>query len=199
MDERVRSTPQIATAARASRRTIQEIARRAVPPLADFCVVFVVAGRSILAVASAHASADGDRLLRALHRVYRIRRDDPFSTVAQVVRRGRHLIRTTILPDGQKPPPRGSVADLHRRLACRSALVLPILDGSDVLGAVTLCYAGSGRVYAHGNVPAGRRVASAIARALVAAGATNAAPRLRAPARDAGRRPTVRRRVAARN
>ena len=90
MDERIGSTPPIAAAAaRAARKTIQQIARGAVPALADFAVVFVVAGRSIVGIASAHANPRGEKLLRALQRVYRIRRDDLQSTVAQVVRTGR--------------------------------------------------------------------------------------------------------------
>src|SRR2546426_799462 len=126
MDERVRSTPPIATAARAARKTIQEIARRAVPGLADFAVVFVVAGRSIVGIASAHMSPGGERLLRSLQRVYHISRDDLRSTVAQVVRTGRPALRRSIVQENHVRAPRGSVADLHRRLACRSALVLPI-------------------------------------------------------------------------
>src|SRR5258706_5887186 len=168
MDARVRSTPPIATAARrVARRTIQEIARRTVPALADFCVVFVVAGRTIAGVASAHAQPDGDRLLRALQRVYRVRLADLHSTVAQVIRTGRPAVRTSIVPESPvRPVPRGSIADLHRRLACCSALVIPIPVGSRVFGAVSLCYAGSGRTYTRADMPAGRRVALEIARAV---------------------------------
>src|SRR5436190_9188304 len=144
MDERVRSTPPIATAAaRAARKTVQQIASRAVPALADFAVVFVVAGRSIVGIASAHHSPGGEKLLRALRRVYHIRRDDLQSTVAQVVRTGRPSLRRSILHERTAAAPRGSVADLHHRLACRSALVLPIRVGRTVTGAVSLCSAQS--------------------------------------------------------
>src|SRR5258706_16163561 len=98
MDERVRPAAPAATpAAGAARKTLQQIAHSAVPALADFVVVFVVAGRSIIGVASAHASPGGARVLRALQRVYRIRRDDLDSTVAQVVRTGRPSLRRGIL------------------------------------------------------------------------------------------------------
>jgi hypothetical protein len=197
MDERVRSTPSIATAAaRAARRRLQQIARRSVPALADFCVVFVVAGRTIVGIASAHTNPQGGRALRALQRIYRVRRADLDSTVAQVVRTQRPVIRTAILPEMQATAPRGSVADIHRRLACRSALVVPIRAGSNVFGAVSLCYAGSGRTYAQADVPAGRRVALELARAMVPAESTHGSLRLRAPAGDARRGATVRRRVA---
>jgi len=167
MDERIRMSLPIATvAARAARKEIQQMARRAIPALADFAVVFVVAGRSIVGIASAHATPAGDRLLRALQRVYRIRREDLRSTVAQVVRTGRPSLRRTILQD-KTSVARGSVADLHRRLACRSALVLPIRVGGTVTGAVTLCYAESGRTYAPGDVAGAHRHARAIERTVL--------------------------------
>jgi hypothetical protein len=198
MDEQVRSTPPIATADRAAHRSVQEIARRAVPALADFAIVFIVAGRSIVGIASAHISPAGDRLLRALQRIYRIRRDDLQSTVAQVIRTGRPSLRRSIQHDGQ-PARRGSVADLHRRLACRSALVLPIQIGPTVAGAVTLCYAGSGRTYAPGDLAGAQRVARDIARTVLLPVPHAAAPRLRTAVGDARRQTSVRRRVAARN
>jgi hypothetical protein len=198
MDEQVRSTPLIAPADHAAHRSIQEIARRAVPALGDFALVSMVAGRSIVGIASAHISPTGDRLLRALQRIYRIRRDDLQSTVAQVIRTGRPSLRRSIQSDGQ-PARRGSVADLHRRLACRSALVLPIRIGATVAGAVTLCYAGSGRSYAPGDLAGARRVAREIARTVLLPVPHAAPPRLRAAAGDARRQTTVRRRVAARN
>src|SRR5918911_3222176 len=119
MAERIRSTPPIATAvARAAHKNIRQIARRAVPALAEFVVVFIVAGLSIVGVASAHATPAGDKLLRSLQRVYRIRRDNLQSTVAQVVRTGEPSLRRTISHEPSPGAPPGSVADLHRRLAC---------------------------------------------------------------------------------
>jgi len=198
MDEQVRSTLTIATVDRAAHRSIQEIARRAVPALADFAMVFMVAGRSIDGVAAAHISPAGNRLLRALQRIYRIRRNDLRSTVAQVIRTGRPSLRRSI-QDDQQPARRGSVADLHRRLACRSVLVLPIRIGHEVAGAVTLCYAGSGRTYARADLAGAQRVAREIARTVLLPVPHAATPRLRAAVGDARRHPTVRRRVAARN
>jgi transcriptional regulator with GAF, ATPase, and Fis domain len=198
MDEQVRSSPPIATGDRAPHRSIQEIARRAVPALADFAMVFMVAGRSIVGIASAHISPAGGRLVRTLQRIYRIRCDDLQSTVAQVIRTGRPSLRRSIQCEAQ-PARRGSVADLHQRLACRSALVLPIHVGPTVAGAVTLCYAGSGRTYASADLAGARRVAREIARTVLLPVSHAAAPRLRAAVGDARRQPTVRRRVASRN
>ncbi len=191
MNERVRSTPQISTATvRAARKTIEQIARGAVPALADFAMVFVVTGRSIVGVASAHVSPGGERLLRALRRVYRVRREDLHSTVAQVVRTGRPSLRRDILNENHSRAPRGSVADLHRRLACRSALVLPIRVGETVTGAVSLCYAGSGRNYGKSDLADARRIAHEIARA-VPLSLPHAAPRLRAATGDTRRHTAI--------
>src|SRR6185503_3105367 len=134
MDERIRirSTPAPGMIGRVAPRTVQLIVRRAVPALADFAVVFVVTGRSITGIAAAHGTAAGEKLLRDLRRVYRVRTDDLRSTVAQVVRTGRPALRRSILHEGPPHAPRGSVADLHYRLACRSALVLPICVGAEL-------------------------------------------------------------------
>ena len=198
MDERIRSTFPIATASWAASRPVRAIVRRTVPALADFAMVFLVAGRSIVGIASVHTSPAGERLLRALRRIYRIRRDDLHSAVAQVIRTGRPLLRKRIQHDGQLTR-RGSVADLHRRLACRSALVMPIRIGAVVVGAVTLCYAGSGRTYAPADVAGAQRLARAIAQSVPPALPNATASRLRAATGDARRHTAVRRRLAARN
>jgi GAF domain-containing protein len=183
MDERIGSTPPpIAPAAvRAARRKIRDVAKGTIPSLADFAVVFVLDGRSIVGIATAHVTPDGERLLRALQRVYRVRVADLQSTVAQVIRNGRPAVRNGITHDHVRVVRRGSVADLHRRLGARSALVIPIANGSGVFGALTLCYAGSGRAYTRADIPAGRRVARALVRAVSPDGA-DAAIRLRAAA-----------------
>ena len=155
-------------------------------------------GRSIVGIASAHATPAGDKLLRSLQRVYRVSRDNLQSTVAQVVRTGQPSLRRTITHEAANGGPPGSVADIHRRLACRSALVLPMCVGEIVTGAVSLCYAQSGRTYARADLAGARRIAREIAR-LTAPPLPHAAPRLRAPTGDARRDASVRRRVAPRN
>jgi hypothetical protein len=202
MDERmrIRSTrlPTPAAVARVALGSVQQILRRAVPALADFAVVFVVAGRAIVGVASAHGTHAGERLLRDLRRVYRIRTDDLRSTVAQVVRTGRPALRRGIVHEKPPDAPRGSVADLHYRLACRSAIVVPLRVGGMVTGAVTLCYAGSGRAYAPSDLPGARRVARDIERAAQPP-LPHAAPRLRPATGDPRRSGALRRRVVPRN
>ena len=149
---------------------LEGIARAAVPTLADFCLVYLLEGEQLRCVASAHATRAGDRLLRALNRVYKITRDDPESTVAQVVRLRRPSLRAEIKPEHQAPQSNGSklarVFDLHRQLAARSALVMPIEGRFGVLGAVAFSYAQSGRQYTAADLgnaePIAHRIALAV-------------------------------------
>lgn len=166
---RIPSTPRpLSTAAiAAARRAIERAVREAVPTLADFCLVHVLAGRGIRCVAGAHSTREGQRDIRALMKVHRIRPDDRDSTVAQVVRTRRATLRREIpaeIPGRARP---GVVTALHRRLAPTSALVVPIVHDGKVIGALSLCYSHSGRAYAARHVAAAERLSSRIARNLV--------------------------------
>jgi GAF domain-containing protein len=146
---------------------LERIARAAVPAVADFCLVYLLDGEQLRCDASAHATRAGDRLLRALRKVYKITRDDRESTVAQVVRLRRPSLRAEIRPEHQTPERRvaalARVFDIHRQLAVRSALVVPIEGRSGVLGAVAFSYAQSGRHYKPADVPVAERIAHEIA------------------------------------
>ena len=149
---------------------LERVTRAVVPALADFCLVYVVDGEQLRCVASAHVTRAGDRLLRALNKVYKITRDDRESTVAQVVRLRRASLRAEIRPEHQTPDRQvtelARVFDLHRQLAARSALVVPIEGRSGVLGAVAFSYAQSGRQYKAADLPVAERVAHDIALAV---------------------------------
>ena len=124
---------------------LQRLARATVPHLADFCLIFRVRGNDVRCVASAHTTPEGQRLLRGLTRVYKITRNDPISTVAHVLRTGRPKLRTAIFNEPAAPVTDLRVFTLHQRLGARSALVVPIGSPPDVLGAISLSYANSGR------------------------------------------------------
>jgi GAF domain-containing protein len=183
------------TAIAAARRSVQQIVRRLVPSAADFCLVHLSSHGAIKAVAGAHASRDGERVLLMLMRSYRIAPDDGASGVASVMRTRRPLLRTAIQIDAAVVR-RGfaSAVELHRQLAPRSALVVPILTPFAVIGALTLCYSHSGRTYTARNIRAAERVAERIAQTLV----PSAPDPLRALARLPRQGTTVRRRVAPR-
>jgi GAF domain-containing protein len=193
---RIPAAPGLLTAAAiaAARRRIERAAREAVPTLADFCFVHLVAGRAIRCVAGAHSTRGGSRDMRALIKVHRIRLDDHDSTVALVVRSGRATLRREIRPEvpGRARP--GGVSELHRRLAPTSALVVPIAHGSRVIGALSLCYSHSGRTYAVRHVAAAERLAARVARLL--SRPTIAPLGLRQPVRTAIQGASARRRLA---
>lgn len=171
--------------------------REALPALGDFGFVCVTTGPTIPCVAAAHATRPGMRLVRELARRYRIRVSDRWSTVAHVVRTGRPLVRSYITPEPNDAAVRGAVAEYHRRLAPRAALVVPIVVGGVSVGALTLCYSRAGLSYAGRKIAAAGRVAERIAKLLTSTG-PDAATGLRSAARDARQGTTVRRRVAAR-
>ena len=154
---------------------LRRIARAVVPRLADFCLIFLVKDADVECHASAHATREGDRLLRDLNRVYKITRTDPLSTVAQVVRTGRANLRGDITAETEVLRPDLRVFALHRRLGVRSALVVPIGHAPGVLGAISLSYSASGRHYTAQDLSVARRLAAAIA-AAVRRGARVATP-----------------------
>jgi GAF domain-containing protein len=180
---------------------LQRWARRAVPALGDFCLVYVVAGEGIVARAGTHVNSHGRRLVRTLMRVYRVKRSDRASAVAHVIRTSKPLLRTTIRPESEPPlasSAAATVAQLHELLAPRSALVVPIVLRNQVLGAFSLCYSQSGRAYSMRDIATASRIALHIAH-LLAATRAHGSLGLHAAARHAGQGTTFRRRVASRN
>jgi GAF domain-containing protein len=145
---------------------IERAAREAVPAIADFSLVHLVDGARIRCVAGTHVSPAGRLLVRALMRRTAIRRTDLVSTAAHVIRTARPLLRTHIRPEPEPSLPRRGVADLQRRLAPRSVLVVPIAIAGAVRGTLSLGYADSGRVYTARQLAAARRLARRIADAI---------------------------------
>jgi GAF domain-containing protein len=153
---------------RAHRRVLDEAMYGCVPALADFGLVYLVDGDRLRCAAFAHATRLGRNVLRTLKHAYRLRREDRDSTVAQVVRIGRPALRLQIRAE-KRPLRAGTparVLDLHRRLAARSALVVPIHGRDGVLGALALAYADSMRAYTPNDIPIVEHVAMQIGFAL---------------------------------
>jgi GAF domain-containing protein len=143
--------------------TLQRIARTAVPSVADYCLIFIANEDQVPCVASAHCTDTGRRLLRALHRAYKITRSDPSSTVAHVVRSGRSQLRSDIAVEPHEAPAAVDVLSLHHRLGTRSAIVVPIGARPNVLGAISMCYTDSGRRYTTKHLSDAQQLASMIA------------------------------------
>jgi GAF domain-containing protein len=180
----------------ALQRHLRRALRDAVPTHADFALVCLAARQQIVYAATAHATAQGDRLLRALAKAHRIPRRDTSSTVARVVAHGRAITRNRIHPEDVPIPAPGGVGDLHRRLAPRAALVVPIQAGNRVVGALTLCYAASRRAYSPADLPAARALALRVAQILTP---PDAHARVRTAARQPRQGTTVRRRMGPRD
>jgi GAF domain-containing protein len=174
---------------------IDRTLRRALPALGDFGFVHVRTGEDIKGVAAAHSRAEQTRLVRALLRAHRLHLGDHDSAVAHVIRTGRPLVRMDIQPESNG---RGRISDLHRQLAPRSALVVPIIVRDRVLGALSLCYSQSARRYTQASLARAGRLALQIGYILMMATDTHGL-RLPAAARDTRQGTTLRRRVAARN
>lgn len=154
---------------RAPARLLDRALYACIPALADFGLVFLVDGERLRCAALAHTTSTGRHLLRSLAHVYKLRRNDRDSTVAQVVRIGRPALRRQIRSE---PNPAASasaplqVLDIHRRLGARSALVVPIHGRDGVLGALALNYADSKREYTADNIPIVEHIALQIGFAL---------------------------------
>jgi hypothetical protein len=162
---------------------LQALARTAVPAIGDFCLIFLLDGRALRCAAGAHVSAGGDALLRSFARAYRITIDDPVSTVARAVRTGRPQLRNRIAREDPVPAAVCHVHALHHRLACCSAVVVPIGAASRVRGAVSLCYSTSRRQHAPHDIPAARRIAAVVEQALRQRDAAAPFPIVHRPAR----------------
>ena len=176
---------------------IERAARDTIPTLADYCLVHVVSGATIPCVAGAHVSRHGRAYVQTLMRCRGIRRDDLVSTVAHVVRTRRPILRPHVIAEIRKEVRKGRMAEVQYRLAPRSVLVMPIADGAEVLGALSLCYSESGRSYSERDLKPAHRMATRIARALAAA--RSARSRLHAAVHDARHRVTRRRRLIPRH
>jgi GAF domain-containing protein len=181
------------------RSALHRLLRGSIPALADFGGVFITLPASIVCIASAHATPEGTRVLRALMRTYRIRRDDRASTVAYVIRTSRAVLRTDIQQEPGRAERGDAIAELHRRLAPRSAVAVPIVVRGKVHGALSLCYAHSGRSYLPRDLRAVARLATQVANVLTNASRTDGTLRLRPAAGHPRQGTTVRRRVGPRD
>ncbi|HEV7208107.1 MAG TPA: SpoIIE family protein phosphatase [Mycobacteriales bacterium] len=148
------------------RTTLASVARLAVPTLADWCAVEIVEDGRLHTVAVAHVDAAKVALAEKLQRQYPT---DPASPTGapNVLRTGESelygLITDEMLVAGARD---ADHLRLMRTLQLRSAVVVPLLTGTRVLGTLTMLAAESGRRYGPKDVAfaedVGRRAAVAI-------------------------------------
>jgi GAF domain-containing protein len=122
-------------------RTMSEISRLAVPELADWCLVHVLTDGALRPLVVEHE--DRARAERALDGLRRAPRLSDTRGLGAVARTGRSLIVPVVVDE----PDDADGSDLLATLGLTSVIVTPLIARGDVLGALTLGYAESGRRY----------------------------------------------------
>jgi serine phosphatase RsbU (regulator of sigma subunit) len=128
--------------------TLGEIARLAVPELADWCAVDIAEpDGSLRQITSGYPDSELERLLLELRRRFRQEQADS-AGVARVIRTGEPELWTI----GDEPTVRGfevlpEQAEAYSRLAPRSYLIVPLVTRGRTIGALTLLSTREDRKY----------------------------------------------------
>jgi PAS domain S-box-containing protein len=148
--------------------TLQQVARLAVPALADWCAVDLLEeGGRIRRLAVAHADPDKVRLAWELAARYPMKLEDPYG-VPQVLRTGEPEwvadIPDSLLVESTKGD--AELLRISRELGLRSYIVVPLVARGRIFGAISLVYAESERRHGEPEVQLaadlGRRAALAV-------------------------------------
>ena len=157
----------ILTSSLDSTSTLQTLARRAVPEIADWCGVHVIEGDGdIQCVAMAHVDPAMEALGRELMARYSLQATSTHGAPV-VLRTGRSMLQHDV-PDeiaaafARTPD---DVATL-RRLDLRSAMIVPLIARGRTLGTITFLTAGDGRRYTATDLAVAEDVAARAALAL---------------------------------
>ncbi len=127
-------------------QTLQQVARLAVPQLADWCAVDVLGERGEIRHVAVHHS-DPARLAVAerLHADYRMMLDDP-AGVPEVIRSGEARIFTDIRPEQLAAYARDSThLELLSAIDARAVIIVPMAGATKTIGAITLASSESTR------------------------------------------------------
>jgi PAS domain S-box-containing protein len=147
--------------------TLQEIARLAVPRIADWCAVDVL-GESgeIERVAVHHSDPRKIALAERLNRSYHPSPEDP-AGVSEVIRSGMARLYSDIEPDALAAYARDSAhLELLREVQATAVIIVPLAAPTRTLGAITLVSSGSSRHLTEADlglaVRLGRRAGTAV-------------------------------------
>jgi PAS domain S-box-containing protein len=147
--------------------TLRQLARLAVPEIADWCAVHIVDGDGeIRAVAIAHADPATEARGRALAARYPPRASARYG-VPVVIRTGRSLLHAEVPPEilaafGRTPEERA----LLEAIAPRSVIIVPLIARGRTLGAISFLIAGSERRYDHEDLQLAQDLAARAALAV---------------------------------
>jgi PAS domain S-box-containing protein len=127
-------------------RTLSAVARLAVESVADWCIVYLSDGGQVRRLEVAHRAPEKQPLAEAL-RDFRLDISRPFLGSEVLSKRAPLLIQcmTDVALESMAQEPRHLV--LLRQLAPRSLVGVPLLAGEQLLGALVLISAESGRTY----------------------------------------------------
>jgi serine phosphatase RsbU (regulator of sigma subunit) len=127
-------------------QTLAEVARLAVPELADWCAVDVVQpDGSLRQVTSGHPDSELEELLMELRRLYRQEKGSS-EGVARVIETGESELATDVRDRPQMEIP-ADHREVYERLAPRSYMIVPLIARGRTIGALTLLSTQEGRHY----------------------------------------------------
>ncbi|HWJ51680.1 MAG TPA: GAF domain-containing protein, partial [Solirubrobacteraceae bacterium] len=147
--------------------TLAQVARLAVPQIADWCAVDVVGeAGEIERVAVHHADPSRLELAARIDRGYRLSPEDPVG-VPEVIRSGRARIFTEITPDGLAAYARDSEhLEMLLAIGATAVIIVPLSAPARTIGAITLASAESTRRLSHADLALaerlGRRAGTAV-------------------------------------
>jgi serine phosphatase RsbU (regulator of sigma subunit) len=148
-------------------QTLQDVARLAVPELADWCAIDIVQpDGSLRQITSRHPEPEQESFLMELRRRFRANVRET-AGVARVVRTGEaeHVVDTGTAPVDSvelKPEER----DLYARLGPRSYVIVPLITRARTIGALTLLSTREDRHYGTGDVDFAHHLARRFALAI---------------------------------
>ena len=133
--------------------TLEQLARAAVPTLADFCAIATVGARGrLMTTAVAHVDADMADQAFEVYRRYPPRLDAPYGP-GRVIRTGQPQLIPEVTDEMlQAQAVDGAHLGLLRSLDVGSALVLPLRASDVVVGALTLATRKHGRRFGDDDV-----------------------------------------------
>jgi PAS domain S-box-containing protein len=127
--------------------TLSRVAGLAVPHIADWCAVDLVGADGVVRrVALAHADPAKVRLLEDLEQEYPLDQSAAFG-MPNVLRTGRPEFYPDLTAATAAPRRDGRYAAIMERLGNRSYICVPLAARGRTLGAITLVFADSGRLY----------------------------------------------------
>ena len=133
-------------------RTLQEVARLAVGPLGDLCIVDLVEHGQLRRVATAHTIPAKARLLEQLRRDYPPSADSP-QPAGRVLQTGRLELLEHVTPEVIATHTRdGEHARLIRAIGMRSHLAIPLVARGMTLGVISHGITETGRTYGRDDV-----------------------------------------------